>query len=204
MLMNYIRITLRILKRQKVYSFINIAGLTLGLACFILISLWARHEMSYDRFHVKKDSLFRILNAIDNGNIGASVSYALGPGLKRKYPEIEDSCRVWPWQRSLVTYKDKKFDELNIYLTDPSFFTMFTFPFVKGNAKTALSDLNSLVITEDTAGRGVEEQDRTVQGTVPIPQNPRCFSVLYLHRSHRGDIDRIKTAPVYSGYRFGT
>ena len=147
MLMNYIKIVLRTFRKQRVYSFINLAGLSLGLACFILISLWARHEMSYDRFHVKKDRIFRILNAHDNGTFGRSVSYALGPELERKYPAIEASCRVWPWHRSLVKYQDKKFDEYSFYLTDPTFFTTFTFPFVKGNAETALADLNSIVIT---------------------------------------------------------
>lgn len=100
MFMNYIKIVLRAFRKQKVYSFINLAGLSLGLACFILISLWARHEMSYDQFHVKKDRMFRILNANDNGTFGRSVSYALGPELELKYPEIEASCRVWPWHRS--------------------------------------------------------------------------------------------------------
>ncbi|MDH5743846.1 MAG: ABC transporter permease, partial [Candidatus Aminicenantes bacterium] len=116
MFMNYIRIALRNFKRQKIYSFINLAGLSLGLACFILISLWVQHEMSYDRFHAKKDRIFRLLNAIDNGNFGTSVSHALGPELKEKYPEIEDSCRVWPWHRSLVRYQDKNYDEFRIYL----------------------------------------------------------------------------------------
>jgi len=159
MFMNYIKIVLRTFRKQKVYSFINLAGLSLGLACFILISLWARHEMSYDQFHVKKDRIFRILNANANGTFGRAVSYALGPELEQKYPEIEDSCRVWPWHRSLVKYQDKKFDEYSFYLTDPTFFTMFTFPFVKGNAATALADLNSIIITEETARRYFGEED---------------------------------------------
>jgi len=159
MFMNYIKIVFRTIKKQKIYSFINLAGLSLGLACFILISLWARHEMSYDQFHVNKDRIYRILNAIDNGNFGRSVSYALGPELERKYPEIEASCRVWPWHRSLVKYQDKKFDEYRFYLVDPTFFTMFTFPFIKGNPETALADLESIVITEQTARRYFGEED---------------------------------------------
>jgi len=159
MFINYIRIAMRNFKRQKIYSVINLSGLSLGLACFILISLWVQHEMSYDRFHSKKDRIFRILNAIDDGGVGTSVSYALGPELKEKYAEIEDSCRVWPWHRSLVRYQDKNFDEFRIYLTDPSFFTMFTFPFVKGNAETVLADRNSIVITEETAHRYFGAQD---------------------------------------------
>lgn len=153
MFMNYIRIALRNFKRQKVYSLINLSGLSLGLACFILISLWVRHEMSYDRFHGNKERIYRLLNAIDDGNFGTSVSYALGPELKDKYPEIEESCRVWPWHYSLVRYQDKNFYEFDFYLTDPSFFSMFSFPFVRGNPETALPDTNSIVITEDTAHR---------------------------------------------------
>ena len=79
MFMNYIKIALRTFKKEKVYSFVNLAGLSLGLVCFILISLWVRHETSYDRFHVKKDRIFRILNANANGTFGTSVSFGRDP-----------------------------------------------------------------------------------------------------------------------------
>jgi putative ABC transport system permease protein len=206
MFMNYIKIALRTFKKEKVYSFINLAGLSLGLVCFILISLWVRHETSYDRFHDKKDRIFRILNANDNGTFGASVSYALGPELERKYPEIEASCRVWPWHRSLVKYQDKRFDEYNIYLTDPSFFTIFTFPFVEGNAETALADLNSIVITEETARRyfgeenpigkilhvAVHNTDFTVTGVVQdIPSNSHMQFDMVARVEYLGE-DRLR------------
>jgi putative ABC transport system permease protein len=148
----------------------------LGLACFILISLWVQHELSYDRFHAKKDRIYRILNAIDDGGIGTSVSYALGPELKAKYAEVEESCRVWPWHRSLVRYKDKSFDEFNIYLTDPSFFTLFTFPFTKGNAETALSDMNSIVLTEETARRYFGSED-PIGKVLYVAQHESDFTV---------------------------
>jgi putative ABC transport system permease protein len=176
MFMNYIRISLRNFKRQKVYSFINISGLSLGLACFILISLWVRHEMSYDRFHGKKERIFRLLNAMDNGNFGTSVSYALGPELKDKYPEIEESCRVWPWHHSLVRYQDKNFYEFDFYLTDPSFFSMFSFPLVRGNAETALADTNSIVITEDTARRYFGSEN-PIGKTLYVAQHDSDFTV---------------------------
>jgi ABC-type antimicrobial peptide transport system permease subunit len=206
MFMNYMKIAMRTIKKQKVYTFINLAGLSMGLACFILISLWARHEMSYDEFHLKEDRLFRTLNKIDNGYFGASVSYALGPELKAKYPDIEESCRVWPWHGSLVKYQDKRFDERRIYLTDPSFFTMFTFPFVKGNPETALADLNSIVITEETALRyfGAEDPmgkvlhvasyktDFTVTGVVKeIPSNSHLRFGLVARVEYLGE-DRIQ------------
>ncbi len=176
MFMNYVRVALRNFKRQKIYSFVNLSGLSLGLACFILISLWVKHEISYDQFHAKKDRIFRLLNAIDNGYFGTSVSYALGPEIKEKYPEIEDSCRVWPWHRSLVRYQDKNYDEFRIYLTDPSFFTMFTFPFINGNAETALSDLNSIVITEETARRYFGSED-PIGKVLYVAQNDGDFMV---------------------------
>ena len=159
MFKNYLKITLRNFKKQKIYSFINLSGLSLGLACFVLISLWARYELSYDQFHTKKDRIFRILNGTDDGNFGTSVSYALGPELEQNYPEIELSCRVWPWHRSLVRYQDNHYDERDFYLADPSLFSIFTIPFVKGSPETALEDLNSIVISESAAKRYFGDDD---------------------------------------------
>ncbi|MBN1222012.1 MAG: ABC transporter permease, partial [Candidatus Aminicenantes bacterium] len=223
MFSNYIKVAVRSFKRQKIYSAINLAGLSLGLTCFILISLWVQHEMSYDRFHEKRSRIFRILNAVDDNGFGASVSYALGPELKEKYSGIEESCRVWPWHRSLVRYQDKNFDEFHIYLTDPSFFTMFTFPFVKGNAETALADKNSIVITEETARRyfGAEdpigktlylaqhESDFTVTGVVlDVPSNSHLQFDMVARVELLGE-DRIRrweewVAPSYVQLRHGT
>ena len=97
MLKNYLKIALRNIVRQKGYSFINIAGLTLGLACFILIGLWVRDELSFDRFHEKKDRIFRIMNKVQSGDLISTPTYALAPALKEEYPEVEETSRVWPW-----------------------------------------------------------------------------------------------------------
>ncbi len=77
MIKNYLKIALRNILRQKGYSFINIAGLTMGLACFILIGLWVRDELSFDRFHENKDRIFRILNKVESGEFIPSPTYAL-------------------------------------------------------------------------------------------------------------------------------
>ncbi len=125
MIGNYLKVALRHIRRKKVYSFINIMGLALGLACFILIGLWVEDELSFDRFHEKKDRIFRVLNQSDSGTASYSTTYALGPALKSQYADVEDACRVWPWFGSLVKHKDLSFMEFNIALADPSFFKMF-------------------------------------------------------------------------------
>jgi len=148
---SYFKTALRKIKRQKGYSFINILGLTIGLSCFILIGLWVKDELSFDRFHQKKDRIYRLLNRLPDGSSISSITYALGPALKEAYPEVEESCRVWPWGGSLVKYLNKSFEEDNIYLADPSFFKIFSFPMIKGTPESALADKYSVVLTEETA-----------------------------------------------------
>ncbi|TEU04780.1 MAG: ABC transporter permease [Candidatus Aminicenantes bacterium] len=151
MLTNYIKVAFRQLIRQRGYSFINIIGLTIGMACFILIGLWVQDELSFDRFHQKKDRIFRILNKTDDGDLIPSPTYALAPALKSLYPEVEEFSRVWFWHSSLVKYGDKSFEEDRIHMADPGFFRMFSFPFIKGDPETALADRNAIVITQKAA-----------------------------------------------------
>lgn len=153
MLKSYLKMAFRQISRQKGYSFLNIAGLTVGMACFILIGLWVQDELSFDRFHEHKDRIFRILNQVESGEQIPSPTYAIGPALKDKYPEVEEFSRTCTWYGSLVKTGDKQFEEDNIYLADPGFFRMFSFPFIQGNPETALEDRDAIVITEDTALR---------------------------------------------------
>ena len=112
MIWNYFKISYRSLVRQKTYSLINISGLALGLASFILISVWIINELQYDQFHEKKDRIFRLntvgINYFDN-SVTPSSSWRLGPALTETYSEIESYSRLWPWSRSLVKYNDKVF-----------------------------------------------------------------------------------------------
>jgi len=153
MFKSYIKIALRNLVRQKGYALINILGLAIGIACFILIALWVFDELSYDQFHEKKQRIFRVNTVSPDFGLVTTSSWRLGPAMKDAYPEVENYTRVWTWARSLVKYQDKVFDEWNIYLADSSFFSIFTFPFIKGEPKTALTDKYSVVITEATAAR---------------------------------------------------
>jgi len=156
---SYFKVAFRKIKRQKGYSFINISGLAIGLSCFILIGLWVKDELSFDRFHQKKDRIYRLLNRMSDGQSSSSVTYALGPALKEGYFEVEESCRVWPWSGSLVKYQNKSFEEDNIYLADPSFFKIFSFPLVKGTPESALADKYSVVLTEETAHKYFGNED---------------------------------------------
>jgi putative ABC transport system permease protein len=150
---NYIKIALRHFKRQKGYSFINIAGLAVGMACCILIFLWVYDELSFDRYHENADRICRITYAEEIG--GAYDHYSVppfvaAPTFAAELPEILTYTRLW--QRSgLITYENKKFDERGIFYTDPDFFKIFSHEFIAGDPDTALSAPGSIVLTEDAA-----------------------------------------------------
>jgi len=154
MFKNYLKIALRIMNRHKGYSFINITGLAVGIACFILILLWIRHELSYDRFHENGERIFKVTieSHRSDGRIEPflDTQFPLAPALKERYPDIKNAARIFE-AKALVRYGSRAFNEDRFYFTDNSFFEMFTFPLVSGNPETVLSGANSIVITEDMA-----------------------------------------------------
>lgn len=153
MLRSYLKIAIRQLIRQKGYSFINVMGLTIGMACFILIGLWVKDELSFDRFHENKDRIYRILNKMSDGSFSPNPTYALAPALKDQHPDVEEFSRVWFQASSLVKYGEKSFIEDNISMADPGFFRMFSFPFIMGDPETALAERDAIVLTENAAQR---------------------------------------------------
>ena len=151
MLKNYFKIALRNIIRHKVYSFINILGLSIGIACTILIMLWVEDELSYDRFHKNADSLYRIIHYKGNfQDKSAGTPAPLGPALKDELPEIASFMRIAsPFPRIVVKYGDKKFYENRAIFADPEIFEMFTYPFLRGDPATALSEPSNIILTED-------------------------------------------------------
>ena len=149
----FVKFTLRKIKAQKGLSFLNIFGLSIGMASFILLALWIQDEKSYDCFHEHGDRIYRILTKTEDRPAVPRTSWRLAPFLKNKIEEIDDFCRIRMNNASLIEYGNRKVHEQKFYLADPSFFRMFTFPFIKGDPETALSSLDSIVITLDTAGR---------------------------------------------------
>ncbi len=154
LLWNYFKIASRQIRRHKGFSFINIAGLAIGMACAIIILLWVQNELSYDRFHENKDSLFRVAAFVSFPNRSSHSVIGpppLAPALKEEFPEIIQSTRFDDSPRIVFRYQDKAFYEEKGVLVDPSFFEMFTFPFIQGNPQTALSDPFNIILTEKTA-----------------------------------------------------
>ena len=163
MFFSYLKTAIRNLKKYKAYSFINIFGLAVGIACCILILLWVRDELSFDGFHAKADRLFRIVEqqTYQGGEIFpvAVTPAPLAPTIKEEFPEIAETCRFTTAPRFLVTYEDKRFYERRLGMADPSFFRMFSFPFVKGDPNDAFPQLNSIVISQSIAEKYFGDDD---------------------------------------------
>jgi predicted permease len=154
MIKNYLVVTLRNLRKHKAYSLINITGLAIGMACSILIFLWVRDELSFDRFHANATQVCRVYRdkgATAAGSTSALTSPPMAAAFKKDFPEVLKSTRFGTWQRRLVTNGDKSFPETGYMHADPDFFEMFSFPFVKGNPKTSFSNPNSVVLSESAA-----------------------------------------------------
>ncbi len=156
MIKNYLKSALRNIFRNKVYSAINIVGLSIGLACVMLIILFTRDEMSFDRFHEKGNDIYRVVieNRKADGSVEmkmGSTGYLQGPRFKDALPEITSFLRFRDDYRDMKRGADVKSQQ--IFVADSNFFTFFTFPLLKGDPKTVLLQPNSIVITEDVANQ---------------------------------------------------
>ncbi len=154
MLLNYLKIALRNLKKNKGYSLINIFGLTIGIACCVIILLFIRNELSYDKFYNNSDSIYRVyIKSSINGQESCNCKTAapLGNTLVRDFPEVITYTRIGFFGNHVLKYKDKVFRERRLYTADSNFFSVFSLPLIKGNAKTALSRPNFIVMTQSAA-----------------------------------------------------
>lgn len=153
MFRNYLKIAWRNLLSNRVFSLINISGLSIGLACCLLILLYAKDEVSYDRFHEKTKNLYQLTCKVieNNGkeNIYGIAGTIQGPTFAREIPEIKEYVRVKE-NNSIVKIKGETFYE-NITWVDDNFFNVFSFPLVKGIRDSALKDIQSVVLTEGIA-----------------------------------------------------
>jgi len=159
MFKNYIKITFRHIKRHKGYSFINIAGLAIGMTCCILILLYIQYELSYDKFHEDAQDIYRIAFEIpDRIDMNASSFGLLAPALMQDFPEVQSAARIRRLE-STVFYKDHAFTEKNFFLADPRFFDVFTFPVISGDPENALSQPFSVMITQEMTEKYFGDED---------------------------------------------
>src|SRR5574341_193842 len=156
MLKNYLKIALRNLLRHKAYTFINVAGLGVGMACCALMLLYIRDELSYDRFHRRAEHIYRVITT-DRDQHGADTfpgtPAPMAPALKQEYPEVRQIVRVDspPYGRTLVSYEDRQFYEEKVYCADSTLFEVFDFPLLQGDPKTALRHSQSVVMSRAAA-----------------------------------------------------
>ncbi len=153
MLKNLFKIALRHLLKNKVYAFVNICGLTIGITSCILIGLYIFHELSYDGFHKNGNRIARI--TMDHGGDGVAEKVAVtgtkvGPQFARSFSSVESFGRVIKYS-SIISYQDKLFTEKSFVYADSSFFEIFSFPLLQGDAKTALDAPGKVVLTEHIA-----------------------------------------------------
>ena len=155
MLKSYFKTAWRSLWKNKVFSLINVLGLSLGMAACLLILQYVNFELSYDHFNKNANNVYRVINdryqnnkLIQHGTITYS---AIGKAMKDDYPEVQENARVLPFGESIVIYGDKKIPKEPGLAVDNSFLSMFSFPFLAGDSKTALKEPHNVVLTEKLA-----------------------------------------------------
>jgi putative ABC transport system permease protein len=160
MFIHIFKLCLRNIKRNKTFTFINVSGLVLGLACCMLLLLWVQDEISYDRFHEHGKHIYRIIekNQYESGISYSAITPApIAPLIKSQVPEVTDFARFWP---ETLTFKlgDKSFP-LWSGIIDPSFLKIFSFPLVKGDPETVLTNPTSILLTEESAKKIFGSED---------------------------------------------
>ncbi len=171
MLKNYLKISLRNMRRHQTFSFINISGLAVGIACCILITLYVRHELSYDKYHANYDRMYRIVQSFrSNAEAEANPEPSLedfqvwgngpvGPALANDFPEVDQICRFKSTGSFLLEVNGKRFQEDNVWFADSTALEMFSWDMVAGDPKTALLDPESIVLTETLARKYFDNQN---------------------------------------------
>jgi putative ABC transport system permease protein len=184
MLKNYFKIAFRNLLKNKIFSLVNIAGLAIGMSACFFIFLYIHFELSYDGWHKNIANLYRvpiqITGSLFTNSVEAGNHPGVGPAMKKDLPEVVNYARVVPttlfMSNTMMSYTNGNqtttFNEDHIYIADSSFLTMFSFPFIEGNPRTALSDGQSIVISGKMAKKYFGNEDplgKTLSLNLKIP-----------------------------------
>jgi putative ABC transport system permease protein len=195
MFQSYLKIALRSLGRTKVYSLINILGLSLGVACCMLLALYVQDEFGYDRHHERLNDLYRLDTQFEKDVTGfdklASVSPPITMTLKDELPEVEAATRVLPsFGTNLIQYGDKKFFETQAYSADSTLFDVLTYEFTEGNPEKALADANTVVISESLSEK-IFGDESALNKSILISQGgePVNFKVTGVYKKNKTFLD---------------
>ena len=179
MLRNYFKIAWRNLSKNKGFTIINIIGLSLGIACFIVIAMYVTDELSYDRYNEKADRIYRVNSDIVFGGtdlIMAVTSDPMGETLKNDYPEVEQYTRLYASQGAKLIKKGNEYISENAVVhVDSTFFDVFTLPSIIGNTNTALNEPNTVVITETVAKRYFGSSEMAIGKMLETDDNERTL-----------------------------
>ena len=187
MIKNYLKSALRNIKKQKWYSLITLTGLTIGMTCFVLISLYVRYELSYDKFHPHADHIYRVIahtREAYRGKSQVAVTPApLASAMENELAEVLKTTKVSD-RKGVISIDGTPFPENRIYYADPSFLEIFSFPLAAGYARQALNEPYNLLLSRDMAAKyfgsenplgkiiQVDQQDYTITGVLEnIPGN---------------------------------
>src|SRR5450631_2159081 len=166
MIKNYFKTAWRNLSKNKTFSFINIAGLAIGMAACLLILQYVSFELGYDQFNKNVSDIYRVYNdRYQNGKLiqhGTITYSAIGKAMQDDYPEVINHARVEPFGNVIITYDNKKFGEQQVIGVDNSFLTMFSYQLIAGDQKTALKEPFTAVITETAANRYFGVHDNNI------------------------------------------
>ncbi|MEO5681391.1 MAG: ABC transporter permease [Chitinophagaceae bacterium] len=162
MLKNYLLLAFNNFRKQKMFSLINMLGLTVGITCCLMIFLYILNEFSYDNFHKNGKDIYRAVRVANTNGEKREIPWLspmYGPVLKNDFPDaVLQQVRIMP-DNDLIVYKNASFNEKNIYLTDTNFFTFFNFQLLKGNPATVLKEPGSIVLTETVAKKYFGSED---------------------------------------------
>ena len=178
MIRNYFKIAWRNFRKNKLFSLINVVGLSIGIATCFIIMLYVYDELSYDRFNKNADNIYRIYFKanIDGGKISeAGVMPPVAGALKNDFPEVKEATRLQPQGTPKIIYQDKIFKDDRFAFADPNFFSVFSLTMIEGNPATALALPNSVVITKSAAQKYFGSEDAV--GKVLTLNNKEPFKV---------------------------
>jgi putative ABC transport system permease protein len=158
MIKNYLKIALRNIHRNKGYSFFNITGLIIGMGCCLFIGLYSQYELSFDKFHLNRDRIYRI-NLVSNQTGGVTTAPALAPAMKNDFPEIENIVQMYDPGKSLIKLNHHMTFSTKLIYANEQIFNVFTFPLINGISETALEKPYSAVIDEETARKYFQNEN---------------------------------------------